>query len=532
MVEFVLPEVGEGVEEGLVVGVLVKVGDVVAVDSPLLELETDKAVVEVPSNVAGTVKTIYVEEGQTLPIGGAVMQIAGVADEASDAAEAKEGTEDRTPSQEDLAVYVPEVGEGVESGLIVSLLAQEGQDISENEGVLELETDKAVVEMPSPVSGRVSSIHVKEGEEVAIGALVMHVSMASQQAAPAAPAPSNPSPVAPTAPTPPNLDSSHSAPAVIDVQTISNAQSIPAAPSVRRLARELAVDLKDLKGSGILGRISAEDVRAFASGSSARSSSQAAPSSSSSRPAINLPDFSRWGDIERVAMSGIRKATARQMDVAWSAIPMVTHFDRADITDFEATRKRLAKRVEQAGGGKLTPTAMISKIVANALAMEQFRDFNASVDGERQEIIYKNYVHLGIAVDTPRGLIVPVIRNANGKSVVDISKDLNDLASRGRAGKVALDEMQGGTFSISNLGGIGGYGFTPIVNHPEVAILGISRGQMEPKYNPESGQFEPRMMMGVSLSYDHRLIDGAAAARFCRWICEAIEEPFLLVLES
>ncbi|MGL4609273.1 MAG: 2-oxo acid dehydrogenase subunit E2, partial [Trueperaceae bacterium] len=300
-----------------------------------------------------------------------------------------------------------------------------------------------------------------------------------------------------------------------------------AAPSVRRMAREMGVSLQEIAGSGILGRISANDVMRFANGGSTVVTT--APNAVALQVVQQpLPDFTKYGETERTAMNGIRKATVRSMTNAWSSVPMVTQFDKADSTEFEAMRKKFQPRAE-AVGAKITPTAMLLKIVASAL--KRFPDFNSSLDTTTNEIIRKKYVNIGVAVDTESGLLVPVIKNADKKGIIELAKELGDLAAKARARKLTPDDMSGGNFSISNLGGIGGTGFTPIVNPPDVGILGVSRGSFEPVWNKDTNAFEPKMMMPICVSYDHRLIDGAGAARFLRWICEAVEEPFLMMLE-
>ncbi|MCW5820884.1 MAG: 2-oxo acid dehydrogenase subunit E2, partial [Trueperaceae bacterium] len=310
--------------------------------------------------------------------------------------------------------------------------------------------------------------------------------------------------------------------------------TVPAAPSVRRLARELGVDIRAVQGSGVLGRISAADVRAHADGAGVASVvagvqvAAAAAGTATAQP-VALPDFSRWGETERSPMSGVRKATVRSMTNAWSSVPMVTQFDKADITELEVVRKRYQPKAE-ALGAKLTPTAILLKVVAGAL--RRFPDFNASIDVAAQEVVHKRYVNVGVAVDTDAGLLVPVVKNADRKNMLELAVELGELAVKARNRKLSPDEMQGGNFSISNLGGIGGYGFTPIVNPPDVAILGVSRSSMEPVWNAATGEFEPRLMLPMSLTYDHRLIDGAAAARFLRWVCTALEDPFLIALEG
>ena len=440
---------------------------------------------------------------------------------------------------------LPEVGEGIESGTVVAVLVKEGDRIEVDQPVLELETDKAVVEVPAAVAGVVKKVHVAANAEARIGQVMLTVeegAEATEAAGEPEPAPAKGEPEAeaepeaepasdaaaaakaedagePEAPTPEPSPPAPSAP-VGD----GPARLIPAAPSVRRLARELGVDLRDVAGSGQLGRISAEDVRRYAQGGAAA----LRPGAMAIEP-MPLPDFSRWGETERVPMSKIRQVTVRTMTQAWATVPMVTHFDEADATHFEALRQRFKKVVEQAGA-KLTPTAMLLKVVAGAL--RRFPAFNASLDVEKQEIVYKKYVHLGTAVDTEHGLLVPVIRDADRKSVVELAVELGEIAEKARRRKIAPDDMIGGNFIVSNLGGIGGTGFTPIVTPPDVAILGVSRGTMKPVWNAERGEFEPRLMMPLALSYDHRLIDGASAARFLRWVCQAVEEPFLLTLEG
>lgn len=298
-------------------------------------------------------------------------------------------------------------------------------------------------------------------------------------------------------------------------------RNVPAAPSVRRLARELGVDISRVAGSGPGGRIAPDDVKGFAKAVVSGSAGGVAPAVA----AGPLPDFSRWGPVERRAMSGIRRKTAEHMSQAWLTVPHVTQHDQADITALEELRKRHAPQAV-AAGGKLTITAVALKVVAAAL--KRFPQFNASVDMGAQEIVYKHYVHVGVAVDTERGLLVPVIRDVDRKGVIALSVELAQVSEKARARKLALEEMEGGSLTITNLGGIGGTAFSPIVNYPEVAILGLSRARLEPVF--ANGQFEPRLMMPVSLSYDHRVIDGADAARFLRFVAEAFEQPFVLAL--
>lgn len=456
---------------------------------------------------------------------------------------------------------LPEVGEGITSGTVVGVLVAVGDTITQDQPVLELETDKAVVEVPSTVAGVVQEIRVNANEEASVGQVVLVVGDAPAQAEtpPEAPADvqAEAAPADAAEETPAEETRAGGQPGTDDkkaeiseaasagdagtAQTSSDSydtpvdekQPIPAAPSVRRLAREMGVDLRRVAGSGSGGRISAEDVKAFAQGGTPQAAPSQAPAPQASAQAVPaaapLPDFGKYGTVTREPMSGIRKATVRAMANAWSSVPMVTQFDKADTAEFEGFRKRYKARAE-AAGTKLTPTAVLLKMVVGAL--KKYPKFNASLDLEENEVVFKEYVNIGVAVDTERGLLVPVIRDVDKKGVVQLAKELGELAEKARARKLGPEDMQGGNFSISNLGGIGGTGFTPIVNPPDVAILGVSRGAVEPVWDADAGEFKPRTMMPLSLSYDHRLIDGADAARFLRMICETIEDPYLTLLEG
>jgi pyruvate dehydrogenase E2 component (dihydrolipoamide acetyltransferase) len=306
----------------------------------------------------------------------------------------------------------------------------------------------------------------------------------------------------------------------------SELPAAPAAPSVRRMARELGVEIEEVSGTGPDGRISIEDVKAHAK-ETIEGARAAGPGAGAAGRQLSLPDFSRWGEIDRQPMRAVRKKTAEHLAAAWATIPHVTQHGLADITALEKLRKKYAKDAE-AAGGSLTVTAIAVKVVAAALKV--FPQFNASIDVAAEEIIFKKYVNIGVAVDTDRGLLVPVVRDADTKNIIQLAAEIGDLSAKARNRKITLDEMQGGCFSISNLGGIGGTYFTPIVNAPEVAILGISRARMEPVYR--DGEFVPRLMLPLSLSYDHRAIDGADGIRFLQWVAEALEQPFLLALEG
>jgi pyruvate dehydrogenase E2 component (dihydrolipoamide acetyltransferase) len=451
---------------------------------------------------------------------------------------------------------LPDLGETVKSGTLAKVLVSVGDRIEEGQPVLELETDKAIVEVPSNVSGTVQEIAVNVGDKIEVGqkVFVMGAGDDGSQSAPeqAATAGDNPtrgeaSPdigvgegtaseaVEPAAQSqgmggagmdagPARTNGSQPKPTTLQAVASTPAALIPAPPSVRRLAREVGVDIQQVAGSGPHGRITFTDIKNHMQ----RSTAGAAPSLDGGRIAVApLPDFSKWGEVERQPFSNVRRATAEQMARSWTTVPHVTQFDKADITELEKLRKGFAKKAE-AAGGKLTVTAIALKIVASAL--KKFPQFNASIDMASQEVVYKKYVHVGVAVDTDRGLLVPVIRDVDQKNIVQLSAELTALGEKARSKKTSLDDMQGGSFTITNLGGIGGTGFTPIVNTPEVAILGLARGGVEPVFI--DGKFEPRTMLPLSLSYDHRLIDGADGARFLRWIASALEQPFLLSLEG
>jgi pyruvate dehydrogenase E2 component (dihydrolipoamide acetyltransferase) len=439
--------------------------------------------------------------------------------------------------------------------------------VAVDQPLIELETEKAVFEVPSTAAGVVTEIDLKPGDSVKVGGVIAKIDTDAKQAAGASSAPTpkptaaaTPAPVqaapareAPTpvreAPTPPRETPRAAEPAPREVESsvaeptadairntvVAVAQESgtppPASPTVRRLARELGVDINQVRGSGPSGRISSEDVQSFAKSIIASATAGGARAATSAGVATTapraLPDFSRYGGIERQPMSKVRTLTAQQMAYAWTSVPHVTQHDDADITVLEAARKKHAPAVE-AAGGKLTMTSILVKVCAAAL--KRFPDFNASIDAAKGEIVYKKYFNIGIAVDTERGLLVPVLREVDRKNLVALSIQVTQLAEKARAKRIMPDDLEGGNFTISNLGGIGGTSFTPIVNTPEVAILGVSRSIMKPVYT--NGSFEPRLVLPLSLSYDHRLIDGAAAARFLRWVCEALEDPILLALEG
>jgi pyruvate dehydrogenase E2 component (dihydrolipoamide acetyltransferase) len=451
-------------------------------------------------------------------------------------------------------IRLPEISENVETGEVTKVLVSVGDTVTVDQALVELETEKAVFEVPSTAAGRVAEILVGQGDTVNVGQVIVRIETAAgdgEQAAEAAPQPApettkteaEPEPTKTEAEPEPTKTKEAPEPAKEETKvpeapepTDTRQPSAPAAapksdspppasPSVRRLARELGVDIRRVTGSGKGGRISAEDVKLYAKGVITGADGDGASAvGAAQRP---LPDFSRWGEVERKPTSKVRRITAERMTEAWTTVPHVTQNDKADITELEAARKKFGKRAEEAGG-KLTMTAILLKVCAGAL--KNFPDFNTSLDLSAGELVYKKYFNIGVAVDTDRGLLVPVIRDVDCKSIVDLSVELTRVAENARNKKIKPDELEGGNFTISNLGGIGGTGFTPIVYSPEVAILGVSRGDMRPRWNGE--KFEPRLMLPLSLSYDHRVIDGAQAARFVRWVATALEDPMVLALES
>jgi pyruvate dehydrogenase E2 component (dihydrolipoamide acetyltransferase) len=577
--EFKLPELGENIESGDLVRLMIKPGASIAEGETVMELETDKAVVEVPSSVTGTIGEIRVKEGDKLRVGQVIFTVengSGAAPTPKAApqpavvpsVQSSASPVSAVPAQPAPAAApqpdrrakpaiatpgefkLPELGENIDSGDLVRLLISPGASVSEGQPVMELETDKAVVEVPSTVTGVVREVKVKEGQKVKVGEVIFtleggavapaetprkhepveHMSgqhgarlafqlamraegKTEEQALP---------PDQPPAPVP-----AFSMPVQLGkVAGTEHRDPAAAAPHIRRLAREIGVDIHGVPGSGPGGRISEDDVKLCAKNALAAAAAAAqTPRGTFAEP--ELPDFAKWGKTERVSMRGVRRKTAEHLRQAWNTIPHVTQQDRADITELEQLRAKFAPRAEEAGG-KMTVTAIALKVCASALKV--FPQFNASIDMAKEEIVYKQYISIGVAVDTDRGLLVPVIRDVDKKNIVELAAEMTQLSKKARDRKLTPEEMEGGTFTITNLGGIGGTGFSPIVNHPEVAILGLSRSRMEPEW--VNNKFEPRLILPLSLSYDHRLIDGADAARFLRWIAEAFEQPFLLSVQG
>ncbi|HWR13760.1 MAG TPA: 2-oxo acid dehydrogenase subunit E2 [Terriglobales bacterium] len=597
--EVKLPELGENVTSGDLLKLLVKVGDKIQKDQAVMELETDKAAIEVPSPIGGTVQQVHVKEGEKVKVGQLILSVEengtgaakGAARESAEGGVAQGATpppaeekvqqppskavsagpvqptpppkKESKPAQTQLVEFkLPELGENISAGDLLSVMVKVGDKVEINQPVVELETDKATIEVPSTVAGTVTSVLVKPGQKLTVGTAIFTAESAggepqgaevaaetdtggigtggqlpqeqpigatTQETIERTPAP-QPIPRAETAPKASWEDESAPPPAPevpeqISGRTGKSPADVPAGPAVRALAREIGVDITEVKGSGPRGRVTPKDVKDHAR-RSAQEYERGMVSGGRMVAAAPLPDFAKWGTVERKPMAAVRRKTAEHMAQAWS-IPHVTNNDKADITALDQLRKSYSKRAE-AAGGKLTMTAIALKIVAAAI--KQFPQFAASIDLGKEEIVYKSYTHIGVAVDTERGLLVPVIRDVDRKNIIELAVELQQVAQKARDRKLSMDDMQGGVFTITNLGGIGGTSFTPIINAPEVAILGMMRSAMEPVYI--DGKFEPRLMLPLSLSYDHRLIDGADAARFLRWVCEAFEQPFLLSLQG
>ncbi len=422
---------------------------------------------------------------------------------------------------------LPELGENIDTVEVSGVLVAVGDEVRRDQPVIEVETEKASLEVPAPGDGRITELLVSKGDRIKVGQVILRLestapeglAVPEEQAAAAGGGTETPAP-------PPPLPEQDDAPVVTfpAKHKPSIGLAVPAAPSARALARQLGVDINEVPGHGPGGRISRDDVKAYVK-SLVQRGGAAAPAAPGASP--TLPDFSQWGEIEREPLTNIRRATAANMSNAWNTVPHVTQFDRADITQLESMRKRFNQRPE-AAGRKMTLTAIMIKLVASAL--KQFPKFNSSLDLAGETVVHKKYVHIGVAVDTPRGLLVPVIRDADVKNVAQIATELGDMAARARDRKLKPDEMRGATFTISNLGGLGTTYFSPIVNWPEVAILGVGRAEQTAIW--ANGRFDPRLIIPLSLSYDHRLIDGADAARFLRWTAEALEQPFFLLLDD
>jgi pyruvate dehydrogenase E2 component (dihydrolipoamide acetyltransferase) len=447
---------------------------------------------------------------------------------------------------------LPDLGENVEAGDVVSVLVKEGEVIQAEQNVLEIETEKAVVEIPCPHPGKVAKVHVKSGDRVAVGALLLTLDAASPSRVGVVKAPTPASapvvaaaPAAPPAPPPQakkqdppaaarprkaepvhatRRGSEHRPEMPVSAAGGPRRLPAPAGPATRRLSRQLGVDLDRVHGSGTRGRITVDDVKAHVR-QLMGSGAAGAPAADGAPPP--LPDFSQWGAVEMQPLSGLRRKIAENMSLAWRVVPHVTQFDEADVTELELGRRRIEKESEAKGEPRVTVTVLAMK--ACVAALKEFPQFNASLDIAAGRLVLKRYYHIGVAVDTPQGLLVPVLRDVDRKSLRELAAELADLAARARERKVSVEELRGGSFTVTNLGGIGGIGFTPIVNYPEVAILGIAR--LREVVALRDGAPAIRSVLPLSLSYDHRVIDGADGARFLRRVATLLGDSFRLLLE-
>ncbi len=553
--EFKLPELGENIESADVTEVLVNVGDKLEMDQSIIEIETDKATVEVPSTMVGVVSEVMVKVGDNVQVGQTLIKVdeegkisdetpgeKTVVKEKKDNLKMDQQVEEieekksslKKPSGKKVIVElkIPDLGENIDSADVIGVLVKPGDMLKIDQSTIEIETDKATVEVPSTIEGKVIDVIMKEGDKAKFDDVILIVEISSETPVKKVQKESG-SEIKTLRKAevekPGSAENfkgivSELKPGEIDKQPPIGKGSAPAAPSVRRIAREIGVDINEIKGTGPGGRISMDDVKAH----SKKLHLERKAGSGFGIKQEPLPDFSKYGAIEKVEMSKIRKVTADHLSYAWATIPHVTQFDKADITQLEKARKEYNSKLEQ-GKSKLTVTAILLKIMASAL--KEFPQFNSSINMETKEIIYKKYFNIGIAVDTERGLIVPVIKDVDKKNINELSIEMGELAQKARDKKISLPELQGGSITITNLGGIGGTSFTPVINSPEVAILGVSRGSFEPIYNGY-GVFEPRLMLPLSLSYDHRIIDGADAVRFLRWVVETLEKPLKLLIDG
>ena len=530
VVEVNVPDIGS--DEVNVTEIMVKVGDSVEVDQSIINVEGDKASMEVPAPIAGVVKEILINVGDKVSTGKLIMKFetASAAPVAA-AAPAQTAAPVAATTSAIKDVNVPDIG-GDEVN-VTEIMVAVGDTVSEDQSLITVEGDKASMEVPAPFGGVVKEILVKSGDKVSTGSLIMRfeVAGATPAVAVSAPAPQVASPVPAAQPA-----QSDNVSGLSQEQVVASAGYAHATPVIRRLAREFGVNLDKVKGTGRKGRIVKEDieayvktaVKAYESGATA----QAAGNGVANGAGLGLlpwpkVDFSKFGEVEEVELSRINKISGANLHRNWVMIPHVTHFDKADITDLEAFRKEQNALAEkQKLGVKITPVVFIMKAVAKAL--EAYPRFNSSITEDAQRLILKKYINIGVAVDTPNGLVVPVFKNVNKKGIIELSRELMEVSKKAREGKLTASDMQGGCFTISSLGGIGTTHFAPIVNAPEVAILGVSKSSMEPVWNGK--EFAPRLILPMSLSFDHRVIDGADGARFISYIGAVLADLRRLIM--
>ena len=538
MKEVLVPDIGD-FKDVEVIEVLVKPGDAIDKEQSLITLESDKATMEIPSPTAGVVKELKVKVGDKISQGTPILMVeeqgsAASAPKPEPETKEKEREKEKVKEDEEAmpgapeTVTVPDIGD-FKDVEVIEVLVKAGDTVTKEQSLITLESDKATMEIPSPAAGVVKELKVKVGDKVSEGSAVLVIE--SQGGAPAA-APAQqgkearPAPAAPKPETAPAAAAPIPRPSPVPLEPReANGARPHASPSVRKFARELGVDLAKVRGSGPKGRVLHEDVQGFVKGVMVEGAGAAsAPAARGGGMPFNLPawpevDFAKFGPIETKPLSRIQKLSGGNLHRNWVSIPHVTQFDEADITDLESFRKANTSVTEKQGF-KLTMLAFLIKACVTAL--RQYPQFNASLDPKAESLILKKYYHIGVAVDTPDGLVVPVVRDADRKGVFDLARELSETSKLARDKKLKPGDMQGGTFSISSLGGIGGTAFTPIINAPEVAILGVSRSVMRPVWDGK--EFAPRLMLPLSLSYDHRVIDGAAAARFTSYLASVLSD--------
>ena len=532
IIEIAVPDIGEDGEVD-VIEVLVAVGDVIAEEDGLITLETDKATMDVPSTHAGTVKEVLINAGDKVKEGSLVimLEISGggaVAAPAAEAPSAPAPVAAQAPAVSAIIdIEVPDIGEDGEVDVIEVLVAV-GDIIAEEDGLITLETDKATMDVPSTHAGTVKEVYINSGDKVKQGSLVIKLETSGGGAAvpaPAAPAASAPAKAAPVG------QKSSPVPHHPQAGKISKG-AIYTSPSIRRLAREFGVDLTLVKGTGNKGRILKEDVQSYVKYELSRPKANSGSAVTAGEGGLQVVsakpiDFSKFGEIEVKPLSRIQKISGPFLHRNWVTIPHVTQFDEADITNVEAFRKEQNVMCEkQKLGFKITPLVFILKAAADAL--RAFPVFSSSLSEDGESLVMKKYIHIGVAVDTPNGLVVPVVRDVDQKGIHQLSRELLEISIKARDGKLKAQDMQGGCFTISSLGGIGGTAFTPIVNAPEVAILGVSKSEMKPRWN--GSEFIPKLMLPLSMSYDHRVIDGALAARFTAHLAGVMSDIRKLIL--
>ncbi len=547
--DFRLPNLGEGIDSGTVTAVLVKPGDAVRLGQAVLSIETDKASMDVEADSAGTVEQVLVNRGDKVAVGAPVLRFSGApaAKKPAEPQPASRPVEAAKPPAASPAAggtisdfKLPNLGEGIEGGTITAVFVKPGDSVKAGQNVVSLETDKAAMEVAAEIDGTVEAVHVKAGDKITIGGKLLSLkstganavaqppATGNTAAAPRATSASNSGTDVPRAP----LHSSNGNGSAAALAIAAKVVDIPAGPATRKLARELGVALGEVKGTGRGGRVTLDDIKGFVKGERLRAREGGAGGGVGGI-IVNaftlppLPDFSKFGPVEVSEVPTIRQTIAKNLTIGWRTMPMVTQQELADITELEAGRKRIVESLPK-GSPKVTMTVLAIK--ACVAALKEFPRFNSSYDMNAGKLVLKKYFHLGIAVDTERGLVVPVIRDADRKSIRDLATEVATLAAKARDNKLAIDEMRGGTFTITNLGGIGGTAFTPIVNYPEVAILGLSKSSMQPLV--KDGQIVPRLMMPLSLTYDHRVIDGADGCRFAVRLSQLFSDPLRLLMET